>query len=168
MATAVRLPPIATDTTDGTLVRWLVAVGDRVAEGQVVAEVDTAKVLFEVEAPASGVVISRRTREDARGERRCLVGSREKLRRPRRRTHNAARRRWSTPAPAATCAPPRSCLMAEKLGVDLAHRDGPGGRIMKDGRRRATAEPGPRRRAQRALLGGGGNDIRGTIPFLRA
>lgn len=56
MATPVRLPPIATDTTTGVLVRWLVSPGDEVQEGQVIAEVDTAKVLFEVEAPEAGVV----------------------------------------------------------------------------------------------------------------
>ena len=151
MATPVKLPPIATDTTDGTLVRWLVRVGERVEEGQVVAEVDTAKVLFEVEAPASGVVIrlDAQEGEDVRvGETLGWVGEPGEVA-PSVVDEAAAR------APATTSASSRSDgdvraapvvrRMADRLGVDLASvaGSGPGGRIMKEDVERAAAVPGP-------------------------
>jgi pyruvate dehydrogenase E2 component (dihydrolipoamide acetyltransferase) len=58
MATPVVLPPIHTDTTEGTVARWLVAVGQGVAAGDVLAEVDTAKALVELEAPCAGLVLA--------------------------------------------------------------------------------------------------------------
>jgi pyruvate dehydrogenase E2 component (dihydrolipoyllysine-residue acetyltransferase) len=41
---------------DGTITRWLKAVGDRVEAGEVVCEVETEKVNAEVEAPATGTL----------------------------------------------------------------------------------------------------------------
>jgi 2-oxoglutarate dehydrogenase E2 component (dihydrolipoamide succinyltransferase) len=41
---------------DGTITRWLKAVGDRVQAGEVVCEVETEKVNAEVEAPATGTL----------------------------------------------------------------------------------------------------------------
>ena len=41
---------------DGTIARWLKAVGDRVEKGEVIAEIETAKALQEVEAPKSGTL----------------------------------------------------------------------------------------------------------------
>jgi pyruvate dehydrogenase E2 component (dihydrolipoamide acetyltransferase) len=150
MATPVRLPPIATDTTDGTLVRWLVAEGESVEEGQVVAEVDTAKVLFEVEAPAPGVVIRLLVPEGEEvrvGETLAWVGEPGEV---------APTGDGPAPASSSAAAPsrPRSGdelraapvvrRMAERLGVDLAGvaGTGPGGRIMKEDVERAAATPG--------------------------
>jgi pyruvate/2-oxoglutarate dehydrogenase complex dihydrolipoamide acyltransferase (E2) component len=39
---------------DGTISRWLKQAGDQVAEGEVLAEVETDKVTAELKAPASG------------------------------------------------------------------------------------------------------------------
>ena len=41
-----------------TVVEWKVSAGDKVAEGQVVAVVETAKAATEVEAPATGVLLN--------------------------------------------------------------------------------------------------------------
>lgn len=41
---------------DATFVTWLVKVGDSVAEGQPLAEIETDKSAGEVESPAAGVV----------------------------------------------------------------------------------------------------------------
>ncbi len=43
---------------EGTVVAVHVAVGDRVSEGQVVAEVELEKAVLEVESPVSGVVVA--------------------------------------------------------------------------------------------------------------
>jgi 2-oxoisovalerate dehydrogenase E1 component len=42
--------------SEGTLVKWLKAVGDTVKEGDVVAEIETDKAVVEIEAPASGTL----------------------------------------------------------------------------------------------------------------
>jgi pyruvate/2-oxoglutarate dehydrogenase complex dihydrolipoamide acyltransferase (E2) component len=41
---------------EGTVVRWLKNVGDRVAQGELIVEIETAKATQEVEAPVSGVI----------------------------------------------------------------------------------------------------------------
>ena len=58
MATEVRMPPIAADTHEGTLRRWIAAPGTAVERGDPVAEIETAKTIVEVEAPCSGVVLA--------------------------------------------------------------------------------------------------------------
>ena len=58
------------------MVRWHAAEGERVAQGQVLLEVETDKVTVEVEAPASGVmgpVLSRRRLESAGGTLRAFL-----------------------------------------------------------------------------------------------
>ena len=52
----VTLPSMGESVTEGTVSRWLKAVGDSVTEGETVAEVTTDKVDVEVPAPTSGVV----------------------------------------------------------------------------------------------------------------
>ena len=58
MATAVRMPPIAADTHEGTLIRWAAIPGTAVERGDLLAEVETAKTIMEVEAPCSGVLLA--------------------------------------------------------------------------------------------------------------
>ena len=48
------LPRWGASMAEGTITRWLKAVGERVEEGEVVCEVETEKVNAEVEAPTSG------------------------------------------------------------------------------------------------------------------
>jgi 2-oxoisovalerate dehydrogenase E1 component len=44
--------------SEGTLIRWAKAKGDRVSKGELVAEIETDKAVVEIEAPASGVLHS--------------------------------------------------------------------------------------------------------------
>ncbi len=48
-----------TATMDGTLLNWLVEVGETVNSGEVIAEMDADKATLEIEAPASGVLLAR-------------------------------------------------------------------------------------------------------------
>jgi len=57
MTTAVILPKSGMGITEGTVVQWLKAEGDTVTQGDIVAEVETAKAVLEIEAPVSGVLI---------------------------------------------------------------------------------------------------------------
>ncbi len=54
--TPIRIPQAGVAMTEGTIVEWLVADGDRVTEGEVLYRLETEKVELDVECPASGVV----------------------------------------------------------------------------------------------------------------
>jgi len=56
VAVEVILPKWGLTMEDGTVVSWLKSVGDTVAEGEVLAEIETEKVETELESPCSGVV----------------------------------------------------------------------------------------------------------------
>jgi 2-oxoisovalerate dehydrogenase E1 component len=53
---AINMPFGDLTVSEGTLVKWLKAVGDAVKEGDVVAEIETDKAVVEIEAPASGTL----------------------------------------------------------------------------------------------------------------
>ena len=54
MSTKVNFPKSGMGIDEGTVVRWLKAVGDTVQKGEVLVEIETAKALQEVTAPTSG------------------------------------------------------------------------------------------------------------------
>lgn len=56
MTTKVNLPKSGMGIEEGTVVRWLKRAGERVEQGEVIVEVETAKAIQEVEAPASGTL----------------------------------------------------------------------------------------------------------------
>ncbi len=55
--TKINLPKSGMGIEEGTIARWLKAVGDKVKRGEVIVEVETEKALQEVEAPVSGTLI---------------------------------------------------------------------------------------------------------------
>ena len=56
MATKIIMPQAGQDIEEGRVVRWLKSEGDTVKKGEPICEVETEKVVFEVEAP--GMVFS--------------------------------------------------------------------------------------------------------------
>jgi pyruvate dehydrogenase E1 component beta subunit len=56
MAVEIRLPAMSPTMEEGTLARWLVAEGDPVRPGQVLAEIETDKATMELEADEGGTV----------------------------------------------------------------------------------------------------------------
>jgi pyruvate dehydrogenase E2 component (dihydrolipoamide acetyltransferase) len=56
MSIEVRMPQMGLTMTEGTLVRWLVAPGQAVAKGQILAEIEMEKATTDLESPAAGVV----------------------------------------------------------------------------------------------------------------
>jgi len=56
MATVVRMPSVLAGATEAALAHWLVAVGDTVAVGTPLAEIETEKALVEYAAEQAGVV----------------------------------------------------------------------------------------------------------------
>ena len=67
MPVAVTMPALSPTMTEGTLAKWLVAEGDRVSPGDVIAEIETDKATMEVEAVDEGIVASLAVPEGAEG-----------------------------------------------------------------------------------------------------
>src|SRR5207237_35080 len=56
MATSILMPALSPTMTEGTLSRWLKKEGEKVAAGDVIAEIETDKATMEVEAVDEGVL----------------------------------------------------------------------------------------------------------------
>ncbi len=56
MRVKVVMPKWGTGMNEGTVIKWLKAVGDRVEAGEMIVEIETSKSTQEMEAPASGRV----------------------------------------------------------------------------------------------------------------
>ncbi len=130
MTVQVTLPELGESVEGGTLIAWLVAVGDTVSEGQAVAEVSTDKVDTEVPSPRSGTV----TRLVAELESEVAVGAvllELEEREPTGAGPAAAPTAAVTPQPqpapapaprpaAAATATPTATLAAEAVGMRLS------------------------------------------------
>ena len=62
--TEVTLPALGESVTEGTVSRWLKAVGDAVAADEPLLEVSTDKVDTEIPSPVAGTVLEIRVQED--------------------------------------------------------------------------------------------------------
>jgi pyruvate dehydrogenase E2 component (dihydrolipoamide acetyltransferase) len=56
MAAVVRMPALAAGATEAAIQSWLVGVGDTVAQGQAIVEIETEKAVVEYEAEQAGVL----------------------------------------------------------------------------------------------------------------
>jgi pyruvate dehydrogenase E2 component (dihydrolipoamide acetyltransferase) len=56
MAETVTMPKLGFDMAEGTLMRWVIAEGEQVAKGAVLAEIETDKATVEVESNFEGVL----------------------------------------------------------------------------------------------------------------
>lgn len=56
MAVEVCMPKLSDSMTEGTVVSWLRNVGDTVAAGDILAEIETEKSTVDLEAPSAGVI----------------------------------------------------------------------------------------------------------------
>jgi pyruvate dehydrogenase E2 component (dihydrolipoamide acetyltransferase) len=63
MADVVDMPKLGFDMAEGTLVRWVIAEGEEVAKGAVLAEIETDKATVEVESNFSGTVLRHLVKE---------------------------------------------------------------------------------------------------------
>lgn len=64
MATEVRLPQWGMGMTEGVITKWFKAVGDEIAEGEDLVEIETAKAADTLASPASGVIAKLLVEED--------------------------------------------------------------------------------------------------------
>ena len=63
--TIITLPALGESVTEGTITRWLKAVGDSVAADEPIVEISTDKVDTEIPAPAAGILTAITAPEDA-------------------------------------------------------------------------------------------------------
>ncbi len=168
MPIEVTMPKLSDTMEEGKVLRWLKHVGDRVAPGDVLAEVETDKADMELEAYDEGVLAELRVEEGATvpvgaviavlaapgedvtaapGENVTAAPAPAAPKPPAARAEGPRPtlvRRAEAPAPAAAPRPRASPLarrIAEEHGVDLATitGTGPGGRIIERDVRAAVA-----------------------------
>ncbi len=65
MAYEFKLPDLGEGLTEGEVARWLVAVGDVIAEDTPLVEIQTDKTTVEIPSPAAGLVTDIRVAEGA-------------------------------------------------------------------------------------------------------
>ena len=157
MSISVELPALGESVVEGTVARWLVAVGDVVEVDQPIVEVTTDKVDAEVPAPAAGVIEKILVAE---GET-VAVGAELAVIQPGAAAASAAGPgARSAPAPAAAAASgsaaspsdaqtlratPVARRLADEAALDLADIEatGAGGRITKQDVLRHAEAPRP-------------------------
>jgi pyruvate dehydrogenase E2 component (dihydrolipoamide acetyltransferase) len=162
MATELTMPRLSDSMEDGTILRWLVAEGDRVQAGQELVEVETDKATVTHEALADGVVLALLAAEGdsvAVGAPIAMIGEpgEEVVRAAEPVAVAAAVEAPPAPAPARAESPARSSnggrVMASPLarrvaaeaGIDLSGLtgSGPQGRVIRADVQRAMGA-GPR------------------------
>ncbi|WP_396195867.1 biotin/lipoyl-containing protein, partial [Flavobacterium sp.] len=57
MATKITMPRLSDTMTEGTVATWLKKVGDKVSEGDILAEIETDKATMEFEAFTAGTLL---------------------------------------------------------------------------------------------------------------
>ena len=138
MALDIKMPALSPTMEEGTLARWLVKVGDTVASGDVMAEIETDKATMEFEAVDEGVIAEILVPEGTEGVKvgaviaRLAVEGEEAAPAP----APAPAAALAAPAPAADgpAATPTARKLAEVNGIDLAGitGSGPKGKITKE------------------------------------
>jgi 2-oxoglutarate dehydrogenase E2 component (dihydrolipoamide succinyltransferase) len=144
----VMVPTLGESVSEATVATWFKAVGDSVAQDEMLCELETDKVSVEVPAPTSGVLTEILAKEGSTVEatgRLAVIGGAGAPAEPAATQAAPA----TAPAPAApgkdiANAPSAEKLMAEKgLEPGQVEGTGRGGRIMKEDVMRAAAAPAP-------------------------
>jgi pyruvate dehydrogenase E2 component (dihydrolipoamide acetyltransferase) len=148
MSIEVLLPQFGMGMTDGTIISWLKAEGDAVAQGEILCEIEAAKTTVELEAPCDGVLAQILVGADVNVPVQTPIaviataGAEAPVRE--RTAEPAAASALSAaaePAARPQAAPgsdriiePRARRLAGQLGVDLdqVSGTGPGGRVTEE------------------------------------
>ncbi|EAQ30194.1 pyruvate dehydrogenase E2 component [Erythrobacter sp. NAP1] len=147
MAIELKMPALSPTMEEGTLARWLVKVGDEIASGDIMAEIETDKATMEFEAVDEGtlaaILVEEGTENVAVGTVIAMLAEEgEDVSDVSAPSGDAAPAPTPAPAPAPKSAPassegvkasPLAKRIAANEGVDLASVEGSGpkGRIVK-------------------------------------
>ena len=74
MKVEVLLPQWGMGMSEGLVVEWNKQVGDQVAEGDILAVIETEKAAQELESPADGVLAEIRVQQNERAKVRSVLG----------------------------------------------------------------------------------------------
>ena len=74
MASEIKMPQLGLTMTEGTVTRWFKAVGDAVAQGEVLFEVATDKITNQIESTTTGTVLEIRVAEGQVAPVQAVVG----------------------------------------------------------------------------------------------
>jgi pyruvate/2-oxoglutarate dehydrogenase complex dihydrolipoamide acyltransferase (E2) component len=119
MATAIRVPRVGQAAEEATVVAWLRTTGDVVAQGDVVATIETDKTEIEVESPTAGTLGELRAYE---GEAYPIGAVMVFVLAPDEpEPHDA-----SPPVVTRVAVSPRARRLADELGIDVARVTGTG------------------------------------------
>ena len=155
MAYAFKLPDLGEGLTEGEVARWLVAVGDEIAEDQPLVEIQTDKTTVEIPSPAAGLVSRILVAEGEVapvGTVLVVIGADDDGDVPDADAQPAAVPRAASPdrvadgrGAAKVQATPLVRRVAQELGVELASvtPTGPGGRITEEDVRAAAGGAPP-------------------------
>jgi pyruvate dehydrogenase E2 component (dihydrolipoamide acetyltransferase) len=139
MALDIKMPALSPTMEEGTLAKWLVKVGDTVASGDVMAEIETDKATMEFEAVDEGVITEILIEAGTEGVKvgaviaRLSVEGEEAAPAP-AAAAPAAAAPAEAPAAEGPAATPTAKKMAEQARIDLASvtGTGPKGKITKE------------------------------------
>ena len=67
MPISIKMPALSPTMEEGTLAKWLIKVGDKVASGDIMAEIETDKATMEFEAVDEGIVTAISVEEGTEG-----------------------------------------------------------------------------------------------------
>ncbi len=163
MAVSIVMPALEMAQETGKIISWLKKEGDAIAKGEPLAEIETDKVVLELEAPGDGVLagVTASAGDVVQVGKTIawLVAPGEKPPVEAQSAAPAARTMTGTPPPASTAptapappaeasevkASPKARRMAKELGVDLAkvRGTGPGGVISGEDVEAAAKAPQP-------------------------
>ena len=162
MAYEFKLPDLGEGLTEGEIARWLVSVGDEIAEDQPLVEIQTDKTTVEIPSPAAGEVAQILVEEGAVvpvGTLLVVIGTDGAV----QEQPSPAPSRGQAPGPAPSGkvrATPLVRRLAQELGVALESLQGTGaqGRVTEQDVREATTSggqaPGPGAEGRREPLRG--------------
>ena len=74
MSVEIMMPQMGESITEGTVSKWLKAIGERVEKDEALLEISTDKVDAEVFAPSAGILLEIRAREGETVEVNSVVG----------------------------------------------------------------------------------------------
>jgi pyruvate dehydrogenase E2 component (dihydrolipoamide acetyltransferase) len=151
VAYAFKLPDLGEGLTEGEVARWLVAVGDEIAEDQPLVEIQTDKTTVEIPSPAAGLVSRILVAEGEIapvGAVLVVIGADDDGAIPFADAPATAVSQGLSPGPVASSqggkvqATPLVRRVAQELGVELATvtPTGPGGRITEQDVRAAAGD----------------------------
>ncbi len=160
MAYEFKLPDLGEGLTEGEVARWLVAVGDEIAEDAPLVEIQTDKTTVEIPSPAAGTVLQILVAEGdvaPVGSVLVVIGREGEVAAPPAESapaHTSARPVAETgSSPDRVQATPLVRRIAQELGVDLeaVAGTGPAGRITEDDVRGAATPREGRREKVRGV-----------------